>query len=64
MNDGARDGNALTLAAGEQVRAMVGARGKADFFEGLGYPLAAYATVDAWIRSGYSTFSAAVKHGI
>ena len=35
MNDGARDGDALAFAAGEQVGALMGAGGEADVFESV-----------------------------
>ena len=43
MHDGAGDGDALALAAGEQVGAMVGARREAHAFEGRGHALSAFA---------------------
>ena len=43
MNDGAGDGDALTLAAGEQVGPLLCASGEADVFERLGNARAALA---------------------
>ena len=42
MDDGASDGDALALAAGEEIGAMMGAGGEADVFESFGDAAAAF----------------------
>ena len=41
MDDGAGDGDTLTFASGEEVGAVIGARGEADIIERGGYATAA-----------------------
>ena len=64
MDDGARHGDALALAAGEQIGAMTGAIGEAHAIESRRHPLAAFGALTPCMSSGNSTFSLAVKTGM
>src|SRR6185369_11838700 len=46
MNDGACDGDPLALAAGEQVRTVMGAGGETDAFKSFANPFAAVGRAD------------------
>jgi hypothetical protein len=64
MDDGAGNRYALTLAAGEQVGAMIGAGRETDLSRASATRLTAFTALTPWTSSGNSTFSAAVKTGM